>query len=517
MRRFDPMRIREALRLRDMHLNNTEISQSIRCSRTTLVEVFKKCDTLNLAYEKVMQMGDQELDNLLYPGMNQPKIRIPDPDFPKMEEELRKYKNLNLRLIWKEYRQQTPQGLSYSQFCERYHRWKQVHACKCTMSIEKTPGEKMEVDWAGETPPLFCDKETGELQNIHLFVSSIGDSGYLYAEAFPNEKLNHWITAHTHALEYYGARPRIVVPDNTKTAVKKHEKYDPLLNPTYANWAGFNGVAVIPARPVRPQDKPSVEGGVRYAQTWILGRLRHRFFFSYEELNQAVWELLEELNTTPYQKRAGTRRNVFRDVDLPAMRPLSGKRFEQPIFKFATVGIHYHIEFEGTCYSVPFSYIHKKVTVRATGTMLEILYDNRRLCSHVRNYNPKKRYVTIPEHMPESHRKYKEQSQWDGKRFRSWGKQIGENTHNVIDTLLSSHEIEEQMYSSCMGILQLSNKYSAGRLESACSRACSLGGYSYKTIANILKNGQDQIPYPLGCEQIALPVHENIRGAAYYK
>ena len=253
-----------------------------------------------------------------------------------------------------------------------------------------------------------------------------------------------------------------------------------------------------------------MENGVGWLETWLLGRLRNRRFFSFSALNQAILEIMAELDETPYQKRTGTRLSIFLEVDLPVMRPLPALRFEKPEFKFATVGNNYHIEFDRTYYSVPYTYFQKKVSVRATSTTVEILYDNLRICSHPRNTNPRKRYVTLPEHMPEKHRRYMEQNDWNGDRYRSWASKTGVNTYAVVDAMLESCVIEEQMYKSCMGLMQLCRKYSNERLEDACSRARRLGSCSYTTVKNILKNGQDHLPLQPASEQLALPEHENI-------
>ncbi len=183
------------------------------------------------------------------------------------------------------------------------------------------------------------------------------------------------------------------------------------------------------------------ENGVGYLETWVLGRLRHRYFFSMTELNQEIRKILQELNNKPYQKRDGTRQSIYQKIDRPAMRPLPSTRFERPEFKKCTVGLNYHIEFEKSNYSVPYKYIHKKVIVRATNTTVEILYDNQRICSHARNYNTRRRYVTDKSHMPEKHRGYVEQTDWDGNRYRNWAKKIGPQTHAVVDSIPISEDL----------------------------------------------------------------------------
>jgi transposase len=518
--RIEPVKIREALRLRAMRLSNVDISRSttVQCSRTTLIGLFRKCDAARLDYPQAAQLTDKELERRLYTQAQQVKVKIPDPDFSYYQDQLKQHAHLNLKFLWeKDYRVKNLDGLGYSQFCERFRRWNEASGQNLTLTIDRKPGETMEVDWAGDTPALVCDRQTGELQEICLFVASLGHSGRLYAEAFPDMKKNSWISANTHALEYFGALPRILIPDNTKTAVKKAGRYDYELNPLFLEWAQFYGVAIIPARPGKPRDKPNTEEGVGWLETWLLGQLRHRYFFSYKDLNQAILEILAELDVRPYQKRAGSRLSVFLKIDLPVMRPLPAQRFEYPEFKIVTLGSNYHIEFDQTLYSVPYTYYQKKVTVRATSTTIEVLYDNCRICSHPRNYNSRRRYVTLPEHMPEKHRQYLAQSDWNGDRFRSWAKKIGINTYALIDALLNSSRIEEQAYKSCMGILQLARKYDEQRLEAACGRARSLSSNSYKTVVNILKNGQDEVPLLAAFDPKPLPDHSNIRGAKYFK
>jgi transposase len=114
-----------------------------------------------------------------------------------------------------------------------------------------------------------------------------------------------------HAFAYWGGVPALAIPDNTKTSVTKACRYDPDLNPTYHNFAVHYGFGVLPARPYKPRDKAVVESAVQVAQRWIVAGLRYRQFFSLEETNQAVRELLERLNDRPFPKREASRASVL--------------------------------------------------------------------------------------------------------------------------------------------------------------------------------------------------------------
>ena len=137
-----------------------------------------------------------------------------------------------------------------------------------------------------------------------------------------------------------------MVPDNTKDAVRRPCRYEPDLNASYADWATHYGVAVIPARVRHPRDKAKAESGVLVVERWILAALRHRTFFSLGELNEAIAELLERLNTRTFRKLPGNRRQRFQDLDRPALKPLPVQRYTFAQWKKAGVNIDYRIEFD---------------------------------------------------------------------------------------------------------------------------------------------------------------------------
>lgn len=141
-------------------------------------------------------------------------------------------------------------------------------------------------------------------------------------------------------------------------------------------------------------------------------------------------------------------------------------------------------------YSVPHEYLKRKVDVRITDTTIEIFYNHTRIASHRRLYGRKGQYSTVTTHMPKDHQAYLE---WNGDRFRRWGAQIGPCTRTVVDGILSSQRVEQQSYRSCMGLLKITDKYSAKRLEAACELALRYtASPSYKSIKDILAAGKDK-------------------------
>lgn len=509
---------REILRLTALGLSQRNIIQSINVSQKTIVKVQRRAQELKLSWPLDESLTDDALDKLMFPkatGASKTK-RMPDYDY--IQKELLR-NGVNKKLLWTEYledcRLAGEEPLMYSQFC--YYIQQDEQKRRATMHINRKPGEQVEVDWAGD-PAKIIDPDTGEIIDAWLFVGVMTYSQYPYVEAFINEKQKAWITAHVHMYEYFGGVARILVPDNCKTAVVHNKDwYNQQVNAVYHEMAEHYNTAIIPARVRSPKDKPNAEGSVGVISTWITAALRNEQFFSLAELNRAIRKKLEEFSDRPFQKKEGTRYQIFRDEELPLLAKLPATPYELAEWKVATVQFNYHISVDGMLYSVPYEFIKRKVDVRITDTTIEIFYNHNRVASHRRLYGRKGQYSTITEHMPESHQKYLE---WNGDRFRKWAERIGINTSKVVDALLASQRVEQQSYRSCMGLLKLADKYSVDRLEVACKKALLYtASPSYKSIKNILATGQDKT------ENISSKVtntstqnkHALTRGADYYR
>jgi transposase len=108
-------------------------------------------------------------------------------------------------------------------------------------------GEKLFVDYAGDTVPVIVDRLTGAVRPAQIFVAVLGASSFAYAEATWTQTLPDWIAAHASALAAIGGVPKLLVPDNAKVAIVKAFRYDPQVNRTYSEMAAHYGAAVLPA------------------------------------------------------------------------------------------------------------------------------------------------------------------------------------------------------------------------------------------------------------------------------
>jgi transposase len=201
--------------------------------------------------------------------------------------------------------------------------------------------------------------------------------------------LASWLNAHVHAFEAMGCLPRVIVPDNLASAVKKAHRYEPDINASYQEMAVHYGLAVIPARPRKARDKAKVEAGVLLAERWVLARLRNRRFYSLGEANAEVAKLVAWLNHRPFKKMPGSRRQLFEELECPVMAPLPAARYSYGAWKTGVkVNIDYHVEADRHYYSVPYQLVGQRVDVRTGATTVEVFCSGRRVASPLRSFVP---------------------------------------------------------------------------------------------------------------------------------
>ncbi len=507
-------KIKEVLRLKyACGLSERQIAESCGLGKTTVGEYLQRAEMAGLSWPLAAELDEAALEARLFARPLLP-ARYVLPDWAEVHRELKR-KGVTRFLLWQEYKERHPEGIAYPTFTVLYRQW--LEKLEVVMRQHHKAGEKLFVDYAGMTLAI-TDPGTGELREGQVFVAVLGASNYSYAEVTLTQNLEDWLASHRRALEFFGGVPELVVPDNLKVGVKSPCRYEPEVNPSYAELATHYGFAVLPARVRKPRDKAKVETGVQIVERRILAPLRNRTFFSVGEANNSVWELLARLNEQPFQKLQGSRQSLFEELDRPALKPLPAEPYVLATWKKARVNIDHHIEIDGHYYSVPHQYAREQVEVRLTATTLEVFVKGKRVASHAKVADLaryKGRHTTIPEHMPEAQRRHGE---WSPGRLIGWAEKIGEHTALVVKHILESRPHPEQGFRSCLGIMRLAKSYPPQRVEAACRRAVKLKSYSYKSIASILKHNLDQQPLAEPQNDTTTPrSHRNLRGAGYYQ
>ena len=507
---------REILRLHSQGISSRNMAASLKCSRNTIRAVIARASDAGIAWPLPDTMTDHALERTLF-GIRPSRRKFKMPDLEYIHQELTR-SGVTLTLLWREYfercRMENAQPLMYSQFCRQYQQFAAKY--KATLHIEHKPGERLEVDWAGDTASVR-DPVSGKHIPVYMFVAVLPCSNYAYAEGFLNRNMESWITAHVHAYEFFGGATRLLVPDNLKTGVDKADWYEPVINKTYQEMAEHYGTAVIPTRVRNPKGKASVERAVGMLSTWIIAALRNQQFLSLRELNEAMRQKLDDFNRKPFQNKPGNRESAFAE-ELPFLTPLPRKPFELSTWKIATVQLNYHIAADKMNYSVPYEYIKYKMDVRITRHMVEIFYQGTRIASHKRLYGNSGQYSTNTEHMPEKHR----HTQWNAERLIRWASNIGPHAEQTVRAIIASRQVEEQSYKTCIALLKLADSHSASRLEAACEKALRYRSCpSFRSIKTILSTGSDKRTPDVRNEPPKKPEpdaqrHAFTRGKAYY-
>lgn len=498
------LKAREILRLKhQVGLSLREIAQACSCGKTTVSEVLERAEKAGITWP--IELSDKQLMSKLYPPSAGRNSSI-EPDMEYIFNEMKK-KHVTLMLLWEEYKKDHPDGIMYTQFCERYRKFKKDN--QIYLHKEHKAGEEMEVDWAGSTIE-YVDIETGELHTAYIFVSVLPASNYPFVYAYNDRQLSNWIDAHVRAFEYYNGVPRIIIPDNTRTAVTKTDRIEPILHRTYHDMAQHYHATIIPTRAYKPRDKGSDENMVGNVSRRIIAALRNRKFFSLYDVNQGIAEELENFINRPFQKMEGNRKTAFEKIDKPCLQPLPATRFEYCDWKETKVAFNYHVEYDGFYYSVDHSFINSPCSIRATQRTIEVYIGNERIAAYPRNYNTFKRYTTLEEHMPENHRAV---YAWNTERFLSWAGKIGPHTRDLIRKILESREYPVQSYRACMGIMRLIKGHPSNIVESASRDALDKNINSYKYFSILFKqtlvsSEKNQDP--------KIIKHNNVRGSSAF-
>lgn len=500
-------KIKEVLRMKyESQFSDRMIARAYSLSRGTITEYTRRFEAAKIGWPLPESMTEEELEKHLFPikATEGKHSRLP-LDLPYWVQELTK-PDVTKEVLWSEYKQVDPAGYGYSRFCDLLREYQKY--LKYSLRQDYKAGEKVFLDFG--TGLHLVDPQTGERIPTHLFVATWGASNYTFVRAVLHQDLPSWLGVNVAALNFFGVCPRIEVPDNLKAAVSKACYYEPEIHPAFAEFSRHYGMLIMPARPRKPKDKAKVENAVKLAKRWILARLRNRIFTELSDMNAAIADLLERFNRKLMKKIGKSRLELFETLDKLHALALPAMPYEYADWKPVKAGPDYHVAYEKHYYSVPYTHIHRQLEVRATATVVEILFSGQRLCSHHRSYQ-KHAYTTVLEHRPPAHQKYLE---WTPERILAWAQKSGEAVRSLVDEIMQRREFHEQAYRTCLGIIRLAKHFSTDRLNAACSRALAYRILTYRGVKSILVKKLDQLQ-PEAVPKKASD-HENIRGAGYY-
>jgi transposase len=485
------------------------ITRSVGVSKNTVRRYIQLAQGSGHTLEELINMDDPTLEMILHRSVSISKSHYEDLEnqFPRMREEL-KQTGVNRFVLWGEYRRRYPDGYSYSQFCWYYQQW--LKAQNASMIMEHEPGDKVFVDFAGKKLS-YHDPETDKDIEVEFFAGVLGYSQLGFACAVASQSSEDFLLAARRMLQYFGGSPNSIVTDNLKSSVVKASRYEPEIAQTFSDFCNHYQMACLPTRVAKPKDKALVEGLIRILYSRIYAPLRNRTFYSLNEINMAIAELLEVHNDMAFTRRPESRRQVFEQQEKELLQALTPTVFEVKHYRKSTVQKNSHIVLgeDKHYYSVPMRYIGRQVMVIYTAEDVNIFYEGERVAYHQRNRRPNK-YTTVSDHLPSRH-KYVLGLTPD--QFIDWGKSIDEDVSLYVENLIARKNHPEQAYKSCQGIQSLTRKLGKDKLVNACRIGLELKVYNYMFIKNVMENRQNHPETSMS----SLPLHENIRGPQAYQ
>lgn len=502
-----------------MQLSQRDVARALGLSKSVVQKYLARADQAGLRWPDEGTLSAEAIEAALGTVSDVTSAkRTPVPMTGEaIHQALGSHTHMTLMLVWQDYCQAHPDQptYSYTRFCYHYRAWKKRQSP--SMRQVHVPGRSGFIDYAGSTVPII-QASTGEVRTAQIFIFVLGASNLTYVEATWTQSEADFIQSHVNAFAYFGGVCATLTPDNLKAAVIKAHRYEPQLNRSYAAMAEHYATVILPARARKPRDKAKVENAVLVVSRWILARLRDRTFFSLAELNAAIKPLLEDLNNRPFKKRDGSRRSLFNEIEAPDLQPLPETPYEYTQFKQARVNRDYHIEVDKHFYSVPHTLIQAQVEVHLSPRMVTVYHQQACVATHPRSHN-RGGFTTVKTHMPNAHQVVKG---WSRPSLIQQAQAIGPSTTAYITRLLDACRYPEQAYRACVGVLTLVKDYGADRLEAGCERLVGTRDrLSYRRIAQLLKKGLDQVPWPedeeADSEQADAVDHENIRGSEYYQ
>ncbi|WP_221406846.1 IS21 family transposase [Elizabethkingia anophelis] len=506
-------KLKQVLQLHLLGYSNRRISRDLELDKGTVNRYVNKIRNHHYDPESLLELEEPVLEGKFHaghPAYKQERFEDFKERIPYFEKELSR-RHVKRITLWEEYIESNPDGYRYSQFC--YHLSQLKRARGASSPIEYVAAEKLYVDFAGDTME-YIDRESGEVLKAQIFVACFPYSDYTFIMAVPSQRSDDFLYALSCSLKYFGGSPKILVPDNLKSAVIKADRYEPELNLLMEDFANHYGIVVIPARPKRPKDKASVENQVKIIYTRVYAKLRNEKFFTLEELNKALLVKTKEHNQTRMQQKPYSREEKFLADEKPQLKVLAEKDFEVKYYTSLTVS-HNNCIYLGRdkhYYSVPYAYIGKKVAVIYTRTLVKIYCENECIATHLRTVGYG--YTVIKDHLSSSHQYYQNRSP---EYYIRQAEKRSACLPDLIRLNFDTGTHPELLYKRCDGLLSLQRKTDPVVFEKACAYAITHHLLSYKALENIIRNKA----FLLNQEQKPLKknptTHENIRGKEYYQ
>lgn len=509
------LRTKQILMLLGKGTSQSAICAEVHCSKRLVSAVKRQADETEKSYGELLELPDDELSNLFSSSEDSSRENSRKAELERMMPEIIRLlsgRHAHTQYVFESfYHKVCPNGYGYTQFNKLVSEFRANHDYSYHNAYE--PGREWQIDFAGD-PLYLTDFRTQVKQKLVVLVCVMPYSNLPFMMALPNATTEWFFHGLNKGLEFLGALPGIAKSDNMKQWVTKSDRYSLTFSDANVEWSMHYGIEPVACRVRTPRDKGTVEGAVNQLYQYIYSRVENEVFYTLDSLNGRILELLHEYCSRPY--KGSTRWDIYQTFEKPQMKPLPEQMYRCRMRKEVKLGGSYHVCVgkERHFYSVPFKYVGQTVKVMWDVETVEVYVNQELVCCHPRSFIPYG-YTTEKSHMPEKHLAYEQRKEVNAATLIGWGANIGQSVKWAVEDILKNTTFPQQAYGRCTGILALAKKYGRSRLDHACAiMREEIGSASYKSIATMLKNGQD---LDNGETMSRLPLNDDVRGPETYR
>lgn len=516
----DMSKIKQVLIMHKNGTSNRQIAKAVELNKCTINDYIKKSCSDSFTIDELVKLSDPELESRFFqgnPAYTDNRMKDFLHELPYYKEQLTN-KHVTRFLLWEEYRSRYPYGYGKSQF---------FHHLKQNLVAEKTPvsvlsnhyeaGKELFIDFAGDTLS-YIDSESGEEVKCQVFVASLPYTDFGYAVCVPCQRVEHFLFGLRMCLESIGGVPKIVVPDNLKSAVIKADGYEPRIKKALEDMDNHYGFAVIPARVIHPRDKALVESTIRRIYNRVYAKLRHCTFFSLSELNEAVTEKILAYNQTRMQQRPYSRQEHFHASEKDKLNPLPEHIYEMKFYANEKVSPSGTVLLsrDSHYYSVPYTLIGRRAKIIYTRSTVQVFVDNKSVATHLRIVGFG--HSLIREHLSPNTLAYTDRSP---EFYCERAKSVSPVLESLFQTMFMNRApgvVYDIYYRTCEKMLKIQQNTSKELFNSACEICKDNHMFKAESLDGVIKSLQANCLMEEPEDNDILPNnHENTRGATQYK
>ena len=494
-RRTDVHRVQEAVRLHRLGRAQRAIARELRIGRNTIAAAFEALADAGLLDGAANELPSPcELTAAL-------AAKRPPPATPRQQQSSVEPWRADIERLWRRgagatairdwlrlNREEFSGSLSaVKRMCAALRRAAGPDPREITIALLTEPGEEAQVDYM-EIGNVY-DPERGRLRRCWLFVMVLSHSRHVFCDLVFDQKVGTWIRLHVDAFAFFGGVPRVIVPDNLKTAVIKSTfalGREPTLNRSYVELARHYGFRVDPTPPRSPQMKGKVERTGRYVKENFC-RTHTSVDIEVDRRALRMWNL----HVAAVRTHGTTSRRPiesFEESERHALLELPERPYEAVIWKQATLHRDAHVQVDGAFYSAPWEHVGQKLDVKLVGRQVSIYRQDVHLCTHALAARGKRR--TLDSHLPEHRGQLRRRSR------RFWSQKaslLGPDCLRLVDAIFDSDEVLEQLR-KVQAVVTYLERHPPKRANAASRRALHYGCLNYMGVKNILLKGLDLEP-----------------------